>query len=393
MSRRAKLRLITLGILVAVGAVCLWAYQARDRLGLARGPDALLARVRAEAPLLEAVRQQEKLDLVALAEEHAEFRRWLAGILASADVVYGARRAVLKVLWQVKGDEAIRDIVETALPWLQKPWDDHLERGLQRMFIDDMLWRSLLTSDLPSEELLRLFDEGDPGWRTGHEPYLKDGPTRWRVPPDEPDKKRAARFAQMLALARSRDEARLLERLRAEAPLPPGPEPTIAGLPGLAEGDPAVRKWLAAIVASSDEDYWARVIAFKALFDMNSDDALRGLVDDLHAWLRNRDVMYTTHHMQLAGLLLDRVLLTDLPIKDVRELAERSFRFWKTRAGAEAGGHWLGDEPWTAEQRARIQERARQLMSFAKTGRAPGAQHPGAPGADRGKPEDDAETR
>ena len=329
------------------------------------GGGTLMALVKEGGPLSEAQRQQEVIDVVGLAEENAQFRQWLVGVVTSDQMDMDVRRAALERLLELRSDKAVRDIAHAFLPWLAEPADSRPEFLLHSP-VGNGIYYSLLQTDLPMEEVLELADGLRPRWRFPVEDQAgrQKGPEA--PPPSEYERKRDARQQELLEFARSKDEATLMARVKAEAPLPEGREVALPDLPGLAEGDGAFRKWLAGIVASPQEDHWVRALAFKALLDVQSDEAIRALMDDLHAWFRNRDAELDRegrdYQRQVSDLMLDRLLLTDLPVEDVLKLAKQSFPFWDTHAVAVAVGDPREGAPWSEEQEARLEDRAMALI-------------------------------
>jgi hypothetical protein len=165
--------------------------------------------------------------------------------------------------------------------------------------------------------------------------------------------------------APAEDAARLMARVKAEAPLPAGAEPNYEDLSRLAEGDPALRKWLSGLLASPGDDAMLRALALKALFAMKSDQAIRDFVADLGTPWRPvelyRRSWETVRTNDLCGLLLARLLLTGLPVEEIPALAWKSIPGWESRAGRLATGLVEEESPWSPEQRARLRERALEL--------------------------------
>jgi hypothetical protein len=353
--------------------------------------------VRKEAPLPEAVRQQENLDMVPFVRENAEFRNWLVGVLTSDDVDMRARDGALNALTCLTEEDAVRDVATKIVAWMSQPTNSGQQHDLRNMAFRMFLRDTVLLSDLPVGDALALYERGFPEWRMYTEAFLDPQPLKagWKASDDE--KRRIERLNEVLALAQRKDEERFMALLTEDAPLPRGKKPMLSDLPGLAEADPAFRKWLAGTVASPEPDYYVRGLAFKALLSMQSDEALRGCVEDLQPWFTGgapgAAAGSSIYRRRISEFVLDRLLLTDMPVEEVLGLAKRAIPAWQSRAGTEAAGNWHGATPWTDEQRARIQERARQLMWYAKTGRAPGVQHQDAAEGGSGKPKGGAETQ
>jgi hypothetical protein len=362
MTKRTRSALILIGGLLALALVGVASMRSTDRLGLDSAGEALLTLIPTESPLPEAVRREGSIDVVRLAQEDADFRHWLVGVVASDDVPIQVRKEAVQAFWQVQGDEATRDLAQALLPWMQKALGPSPGQRLRGIVYSEVFYNMLFKTDLPAEEILRLMNSSNQHWRSGSEAFLRYKPPAWNTKSPDDDRKRTARFEEVLALARGRDEARFMELLRAAAPLPQGVEPTLSDLPRLADGIPAFRRWLAGVVASPGEDHWVRAMAFKALLDMGSDKAVVELVADLHGWLRNLDAEPTPEgreeQEQIRRLMLDRLLLTDLPIREVLEHARHSLPFWDTHALSLAAGRPQRLAPWKEEEQARLEERA-----------------------------------
>ena len=374
---KVALGFVVLVLTLGIGSAVLEAVKSWQEDGAAR----LNALVRKKAPLSEAQRKQEDLNAGALVQEDPEFRRWFAGVVTSDDVAMKVRGAASEWLHGHPGVEAMVDGTVALMPGVGPPRGPgpavRGELNLRAHLRTYWFTFKVMETDLPAEELLELLDRCYPEWRPGSQAFLNMKPRKPEAGASAEETKRFRRLSEVQALAQRRDEATLLARVQAEAPLPEGREPTLAGLPGLAEDDPAFRKWLAGIVAAPEEDNWLRGLAFEALLDMQSDKAVKALVHDLNAWCWDRDVELDRQgrgqQKGISALLLDRLLLTDLPIEDVLKPAKGCGPHWQAHAGTIAAGDWRAPDPWTEEQHARLQERARQLMWFSKTGKIPHA--------------------
>ena len=107
------------------------------------GGGTLMALVKEGGPLSEAQRQQEVIDVVGLAEENAQFRQWLVGVVTSDQMDMDVRRAALERLLELRSDKAVRDIAHAFLPWLAEPADSRLADDRFYLFsVQDLLFFS-----------------------------------------------------------------------------------------------------------------------------------------------------------------------------------------------------------------------------------------------------------
>ena len=365
--------LLLLALLAAIVALCIGlGSSSRDWSAQ------LLALARQEAPLSDAQRQDEHLDLTRLAERDDAVLLWLVGVLTSGSIDRELRVEALWRLGDMHDDEAVVRMARALVPWLDHGWDSREKMMLQGNVRMPLYWM-LLQTDLPTEELHELAVHIHPGGMPG--------PGRWPVDREPPtpsmsdmEKKQQRRQEELLQYARSLGGTKLLQRLEAEGPLPEGAAPALSALPTLAEQHPALRKSLARVVASPKEDLWVRGVAFRALLNVHSDEAVRGILADLGSWFWDREVELNRDGRDFQedarDFMLDRLLLTDLPTEDVSRMAKQWQPFWDDAAGTVTLRYQRGYTPWSPEQHLRLQERARQLMRLPKTGKTPHAATP-----------------
>jgi hypothetical protein len=358
---------VVLGVVVLV--LVLWAGSVVKTAGRAlakSGDERLRALIRKEAPLPEAQRREENLNAVALAEENRAFRRWFAGLVVRDDIDMKVRWEASEWLFGLESDDAIKDVTEFLLPWFNPvPYSGPAvpgELNLRGSFRTGWFLFKLLGTDLPAEDLLELLERGWPEWRARTEAYVPRKPRALGRTASEAEKKSAVRYEEVLALAQRGDEARFLARIQNDAPLAAGEQVELADLPALADGNPVLRQWMARVVASPVEDHWVRALAFRALLNMKSDEAVKSLMGDLNSWLRAEDPELDRPGRDLrktVGILMtDRLLLTDVPLEEVMAL------LWRSLVGR--WDIWMGTEegPWTEEQRERLQKRRPELRLF-----------------------------
>jgi len=317
-----------------------------------------------EAPLPENERLAHATDIARLAEQDESFRDWLVGLVCSDEVDIKLRYEALDQLLQMRSDGPLVAMARALVPWLKEGWD-----GQEEMMLHGnacmLTYRALLQTDLPVEELYDLARLIHPGGMPGPGPWPVDRQESTASMSDV-EKKQQRRQEELLQYARGLGETKLMQRVEAEVSLPEGVSPVFADLPGLAEQEPALRKWLAGVVASPREDLWVRGLAFRALLNVHSDEAVRATLIDLSSWLWDQEVELNRDGRDFQedakDLMVDRLLLTNIPVQEALRLATNSGPFLDGTLETVALRYERGQTPWSQEQEARIQERAQELI-------------------------------
>ncbi|NLW50536.1 MAG: hypothetical protein GXY85_06785 [Candidatus Brocadiaceae bacterium] len=320
-----------------------------------------------EAPLSGAERQAVRTNIPRLAEENEQFLRWLVGVACSDEVEIEVRKEAAVQLLEVGDEAALVRMARALVPWMEEGWNGQEEMALQSA-LRMPLYQRLLVTDLPVAELHELAIPIHPGGMAGPGPWTAD---RQEDAPSLSDWERRLRERQreLVQYARGLAERTLMQRLMAEQPLSGGAGPALFDLPALAERNAELRRWLAGIAASPQEDLWMRGLAFRALLSVQGDDTVRDTLKDLGGWLRDGDAERSRSgrdfQKDARGLMVDRLLLTDTPVREAVKLAKRhGGPFLDSTLGTAALRHERGRTPWSQEQAARIQQRARELSSL-----------------------------